>query len=458
MPNQRGNIKPNTDKALTPYAYTIDTITLTNHKGQEADIQNIVIDFSITESLYTAAMIVKLNIKDSANFIEEYQLVGQETIRIKIGRHDYTALNWTSVDLIFYVTEYPLFARGDQQNTQAYSIVGVTKPAYVAQFKRLSRAVDDLISKEIEKIFSIDLLIKNVNYVEPTVGRIRGVIPLMNPLDAAYWLLRRAYDRHSRPFFLYESMIGGVRLESLTNLIDDKKNPEYRTYRDAKLFFSTPGSPEYFKESIERILEIASDFKMSKVLPTISKGAYASNNILLDLSTKTINSERFTYASIDAKSTLNKHKVLSNTYGVPYELPAQVRKIDQIYDAYTQYLPINSLAYSSDGSTKSYHDLMVKRLGTYNSVVETFDTITHEITTAGDFNMRPGRKVSLEIPKAIDLKAFDYKTMKGLFDNYFDRTVSGKYLVTSVIHMFDTEYHCRLRLKRDSLTYDVNKS
>jgi hypothetical protein len=86
------------------------------------------------------------------------------------------------------------------------------------------------------------------------------------------------------------------------------------------------------------------------------------------------------------------------------------------------------------------------------------DTITHEIFAAGDFSMRPGRKITLEIPKAIDLKQFDRKAIKGNFDDYFDRTVSGKYLVTAVIHQFDSEYHCRMRIKRDSFTYDVNNS
>ena len=458
MPNIRGNIKPNTDKALTPTAYALNAIILTNHKGEQADIQNLVTDFNITESLYTASMIVKLNIKDTANFIEEYQLVGQETIQIKMGRHDYTDPDWTNVDLTFYVTEYPIFARGEQANTQAYAIVGVSKQAYVSQFKRISRAANNPISTEITRIMSDDLLCDKIKYVESTLGRFNGVIPLMHPLNAAYWLLRRAYDENSRPFFLYESMIGGIRMESLTNLIDEKKNPNYRTYRDAKVFHSTPGSAQYFTESIERILDISSDFKMSKVLPTVGNGAYASKSVFFDLATKTVNAQLFSYSSIDAKLTLNKNKVLSNTFGVPYSLPDENLNINKTYDAFAEYLTINYLAYSSDVSAKSYHDLMVNRLGTYNSLVETLDTITHEITTAGDFKMRPGRKITLEIPKAIDLRYFDSKTMKGNFDDYFDRTVSGKYLVTAVIHQFDSEYHCRMRLKRDSLTYDVNKS
>ena len=459
MPNIRGNIKPNTDKALTPLAYALNAIILTNHKGEQADIQNLVTDFTITESLYTAAMIIRLNIKDTANFIEEYQLVGQETIQIKVGRHDFTALDWINVNLTFYVTEYPVYGRGEQQNTQAYAIVGVTKQAYVSQFKRVSRAVNDPISNEISRIMSKDLLVDNLKYVEPTVERFNGVLPLMHPLNSAYWLLRRAFDQNSRPFFLYESMTGGIRMESLTSLIDDKNNPNYRTYRDAKLFSSSPGTAEYFTESIERILDISSDFKLSKILPTVGNGAYASNNVFLDLSTKSIAQQAFSYNSIDVKSTtLNKNTVLSNTFGVPYEQASDIRNLAATQDAFVEYLPTNSLAYSSDGSAKSYHDLMVNRLGTFNSVTETLDTITHEILVAGDFNMRPGRKVTLEIPKAIDLKQFNAKTMKGNFDDYFDRTVSGKYLVASVIHQFSAEYHCRMRIKRDSFTYDLNKS
>ena len=248
-------------------------------------------------------------------------------------------------------------------------------------------------------------------------------------------------------------------MESLTSLIDEDKNPNYRTYRDAKLFHSTPGSAEYFKESIERILDISSDFKLSKVLPTIGNGAYASNNVFMDLSTKSITQQPFSYNSLNVKSTtLNKNSVLSNTFGVPYEQASDIRNLSKTYDAFVEYMPINSLAYSSDGSAKSYHDLMVDRLGIYNSITETFDTITHELVVAGDFSMRPGRKITLEIPKAIDLRYFDSKAMKGNFDDYFDRTVSGKYLVAAVIHQFDAEYHCRLRIKRDSFTYDVNKS
>ena len=567
MPNIRANIKSNTDKALTPFTYVLDSISLTNHQGQKADIQNIVTDFTITESLYTAAMIIHLNVKDMANFIEEYQLIGQETIEVDMGRHEFTSQNRINVKLKFYVTEYSMYGRGNQANTQAYTIVGVTKHAYISPFKRISRAVNDAVSVIIRRILTNDLLIdaENISRMEFTTGRFNGVLPLMNPLDTCYWLLRRAFDPNSRPFFLYESMIDRIRMESLTSLIDDKKNPIYRTYRDAKIYSKSPGTAEYYKELAERIINISSDFKLSKVLPTVSNGAYAANNLFLDLSTKTIKKQSFSYASIDPESTLNKHSVLSKKFGVPYENTAHVLRIDQTYDAFTEYLPINSLAYAKlqpylsstassqpivnyslkdtsssstyagqdvvaslnpaaaaaasalasqfsgwisnqfaqcilnitagtgagssaiirsndantlywdspcfvvdssskytilcpDTSSKTYHDLMVNRLGTFNSVTETLDTFAHELVIAGDFNMRPGRKITLEIPKAIDLKAFDKKTMKGNFDDTFDRIISGNYLVTSVIHQFNEEYHCRIRVKRYSLTYDLNES
>jgi len=463
MPSIRANVKPNTDKALTALSYTIDGIVLTNHKGQTADIQNIVADFTITESLYTASMILQLNIKDAANFIEEYQLIGQETIRVKIGRHDFTRTDWTNIDLMFYVTEYPIFGRdNNQQNTQIYSITAVSKQAYVSAFKRLSKAVVAPISTEIEKLLKNELLVdpKRISVIESTVDRVNAVLPYMNPLDSCYWLLRRAYDFNSRPFFLYESMIDGIRMESLTTLIDEKKNPTYRTYRDAKVYANAPGTADFFEEQISRIFDLTSDFKLSKVIPTVSNGAYASKSVLLDLCTKTIKNELFSYNSINPKTTLNSNLVLSKKYGIPYTSNADIRDIGTIHDAFTEYLPINSLAYSVNGSAKSYHDMMVNRLGTYNSTTETLDTITHELQVAGDFSLRPGRKIILEIPKAVDLKLFTKlkAKMKGNYDDLFDRTVSGKYLVTSVIHQFDEEYHCRMRVKRDSFTFDLNNS
>jgi hypothetical protein len=459
MPNIIANIKANTEKALTPFGYSLRGIILTNHKGDQADIQNIVIDFSITESIYTAALTLRLSVKDVANFIEEFQLIGQETIEIRLGRHEHESPDWTDIKIKFWVTEYPEFGRSTQQNTQIYSITGVTQQAYVSQFKRVSRAVSGLVSDEILKMVQRDCMAERISTFDKTISRFSSALPLMHPLDSAYWMLRRAYDEQFSPFFLYETLIDGVNLRSLTNLISDKVNPIYRTYTDERLYSSDPNTPEDYQQRLTRILDVSSDFKLSKVLPNLSGGAFSSNNMYLDLSTKTIQRQQFNYQkAFDGSQTMNKYSVLSDKFTIPYELPDQQVKISETYDAFTEYVPTNSLAYSTDGSVFNYHSLLTNRAGKINSRIETMDTIVHDLMVAGDFNLSVGKKVIVQIPKSIDPRQFDQSTMKGKFDDLYDRTVSGTYLITSLVHHFSDQYHCKMRVKRDSLTYDLNKS
>ena len=459
MPNVRTNIKPNTEKALTPFAYSLRSITLTNHKGDQADIQNIVIDFSITESIYTAGLTLRLSIKDVANFIEEYQLIGQETIEIRLGRHEFENPDWSDVKIKFYVTEYPEFGRTTQQNTQIYTIAAVTQHAYVSQFKRISRSVSSRVSDEIRRTVERDCLAERISEFDATVSRFSGVLPLMHPLDSAYWLLRRAFDEHSAPFFLYETLFSGVTLRSLTNLISDSKNPVYRIYEDHRVYSSDPNTTEDYKQRLTRILDVSSDFRLSKVLPNLSGGAFSSNNLYLDLATKSLKKQQFNYQRAFVPSqSMNGHSVLSDKFQIPFELPNQKIKISETYDSFTEYVPTNSLAYSSDGSVFNYHTLLTNRAGRFNSRLETMDTIVHDLIVAGDFNLSAGKKVEIRIPKAVDPRSFDRSKMKGKFDDLYDRTVSGVYLITGITHRFGNDYLCKLRVKRDSMTYDLNKS
>jgi hypothetical protein len=280
----------------------------------------------------------------------------------------------------------------------------------------------------------------------------------MHPLDTACWLLRRAYDDYHGPFYLYETMVDGISLRSLANLISNQANPVYRTYHDAKLFSAEPNTPEDFNERQTRIFDIASEFRLSKVLPNLSGGAFSAKNMFLDISTKSIQYQEFNYdKEFVSQETMNGYSVLSKSFQIPYELPNQKVKLSEAYDSYAEYVPTNGLAYSADQSIKNYHDLLVDNGGKYNSVVETLDTIVHDITVAGDFNLSSGKKVELQIPKSIDPAKFDSTTLNGRFDEVYDRTISGKYLITAITHTFAEEYYCKLRLKRDSFTYDVNK-
>ena len=76
-----------------------------------------------------------------------------------------------------------------------------------------------------------------------------------------------------------------------------------------------------------------------------------------------------------------------------------------------------------------------------------------DIVTYGDFNLCPGKLISLKIPKSTDANVMKSDQKEGMIDNL----LSGKYLVAHVAHIFDgSEYRCDIGLQKDSLTYDLD--
>lgn len=455
MPNVRANIKPNTDKALTPLAYSIRTITLTNHHGKTADIQNIITDFTITESLYTSALIFRANVKDVVNFIEEYEIIGQERINVRLGRQDFNSLDPVEVNLDFIVSEYPTFGRGGQQNTQVFTITAISPHAFISKLKSISRGITGVVSDEIRKILHLDLCVDKMSPFDKSSGRFQGVIPISHPLDAAHWLLRHAFDTSGKPMFLHETLRDGMRLDSLSKLISDKTNSVYRTFYDHPVFNSLPSSERDYKQRQERIYDITSEFKLSKILLMTSGGAFASKTTLVDIGTKSIETKIYDYAKeFNPKNSLEGYSTLSDKFIVKLENPNMTKKLNECSSGFQRNVPVNALAYHSN--VPNYHGLTSSIIAKLGAEIENFDTFVHDLTVAGDFNLSAGKKIRLRIPKPIDFSALDRNTITGPTDDIYDRLISGNYIITGVIHSFSTEYYCKIRIKKDSISFNLN--
>jgi hypothetical protein len=120
-------------------------------------------------------------------------------------------------------------------------------------------------------------------------------------------------------------------------------------------------------------------------------------------------------------------------------------------EAKINYIPMNSKAFVGKGN---YHsttkDGMINRAHSY---LENLDNMTHDIRLAGDFYLNAGNKVDLKLLKSIDPSV---KVMGSRHSdvnaNPYDLLLSGKYIVTSVVHTFGEQHTCEARVKRDSMT------
>ena len=146
------NIQKGTNVAFLPSAYKLQEIVITNYKGEEKDIQNLAVKMSITESIYTQSLLLNLTLKDSTNFVEEFPIIGQEKIQIKI---EYKKRNGKekTLNLKFFISEYPTFgSTKNQAFVQIIRLVGISEQAYISNQKKIARSYSNNTVKEIQKI------------------------------------------------------------------------------------------------------------------------------------------------------------------------------------------------------------------------------------------------------------------------------------------------------------------
>lgn len=433
------NVQQTTSQVVGPNAYRLRSILLSNHsKNKEVDIRNLVTDFSITESIYLHSLILDMNVKDFANVMERMGISGQEKIAITLSRRG-IGEDEVIVTHTFVVTEYPVYGKFNNR-VQVYSVKGVSEHAFLSRLKRISRAKKDSIKSIIREILEKDLNVKKVILGEEASGIVDVVIPYSHPADAIHWLTRRAFDSYGSPFYCYETLGEGVRVESLGEMLI--RDP-HRTYKDAKFFTEEAQTEGDYRQRLSRILTIASDLNLSK-FSSASSGAYASATGYLDIHTKTFRVENFNYSEAFPKMRkLDDEKTISDTFTLEGDLP-----LSKYHGSHFNYIPLNSSRESSYNSIT-----LGKSINLAQSYVENLDTIVHDITVMGDFSLHPGKVVELNLPKAIDPNQ-EIKSTDLTSNREPDELLSGKYLVTSVVHNFAEEYTCTIRVKRDSFRKD----
>ena len=439
-------------KSIIPSAYNLEHITLKNHIGEEKYIENIVTSFSITESLYSPTTILSISIKDSINFFETFELTGQESINVKINYKEHESGVEKTLNLTFYVTEYPTFGRPtSNSHVQVYKIKGISEQAYISAYKKISRSYEYSNTGDIIK----NILERDCNLQENEIAiggdietKVKMNICYQSPFTVIESLRKITHDAESTPYYFYQSITSKYHLLSHSAIVSE---PAYGTFTDTRLFGADSGSAKDYLDRKSRILECTSNLKLSKI-EQAQKGAYASENNYLDYSTKTYTQHNYVYSDTVQANTLTKIPVVSDTFLLSDGQNTPVQTLEKFNTSHVEYVPLNTLAYKNtlaqtrdDG--KLYNDIRVHDLHAYRALAS---TTTHDLKLFGDFQLNPGRVIELNFPKAVDpevLKEFLEEDDTAVWDE----ALSGAYFIATTEHKFENgEYFVNIRVKRDS--------
>jgi hypothetical protein len=429
--------------AMTPSGYNIKEITIAAVDGSNSlDIKNIVTSLSFVESLYSPTVICRISIQDSVNLVETFPLIGQEKIKIILERQDHDSEEDPKrIKLNLIVTEYPLYGKDDQRpNVSAITINAISQHAYVMSLNEVTRSFDGPLIEEIEKLLTESgIEEKNMEMATDNITAAKGIIPRQKSIHALEWFRSRTVNGTESPLYVYQTIDGKIHLKFYSDLIVEKV---YGKYEDARFYSFNAQSFDDYKQRARRILSCASNLRFGKLFQS-QAGAYASSMETVDIAKKIANTKDYGYNIEEMRRIGNQ----------PFTAQAiiQDKSLNERYDARTSRVSLNSLAFGDQdtGGSMNTNQLRASYEQKNRSFTECLETMTHEIKIYGDYEFNPGKMIDITFPKSIDPQANDD-------EDYVDKSMSGKYIVTAVTHTFTKgEYYINARVKRDSLGIEV---
>ena len=420
-----------------PGTFFVQQMLIQNQKGVVVDLRPLVTSFTLTEELFSPVVMFNARIRDDINFFEDFAISGQEIIHLILNKpNEFGDPKPDVVNIKFLVKEYPNYVKTPQSSVQEYDLVAISDFAYLSLLKRISRSVKGNVVDNIVRIFEKDLNVKTTVVTQPCTSSFDGVLVIQSPLKAIEWLRQKAHDAENSPFFVFPRLSSpNIIITSLANLFREKEYKEYN-YRP-HVNGTVPNTQQAYDESTRKIINIRSNIRLDK-LKQANEGAFASKTVVTDYAKKSFFTIIF---NRDKDEQLKKNKLIENSFWgktlnfITNGITSQPEQLTTVSDASRTTISTNTNSNSSGNPNSS--TLLSDNLGRLKSYLSNMDLLNHQIEVYGDFNLNPGRKIKINIPKSCNLEEYKKKINTSLDDDDdVDKSLSGTYLVSVSVHTF----------------------
>lgn len=432
------NINTNFETSFRPGSYGVELVHLytnLNLDDQYIDLTYSANDIKISESIYSMGISLDVTIADARGLLESFKIMGNEKIHIKIFRKDIVSKEKKQYDLMLRLADISNYSRV-KDGMQVYTFTCVSDFVYHNNLRTLTTNFEGSIGDVIKKICVSVLKINNNNLsISTETKNAKGIFPRLKPLSAIKWLLQNITDNNT-PFFFYERISDNkVVLESLKDIIDKEVYDEYEFSPFFNDDIAKSEDPlKAYEEERKKIKKLSSDLDISK-LRSIADGCYGSTLHTIDIAEKKYEKSSFTYKR---NHKLNKFDPVSDN------MKFLDKSIKEHVEGKNFFISQNSLAYGNN--LKNYNSVLsINYLNAY-SYFKNLKNITIDIDIHGDFDLKLGDKISLNVNRAGSDSKEDPK----------DKYLSGNFIISRIEHSFSEDYTMSLMLQKDSFIEDIN--
>lgn len=401
---------------------SIDKMEIVTVTGQRIDVKKMLIEFSYYEDIFNFVVSGYIILRDGVGLIEKLQLTGKEFIEINFGKARGLTQN---NNFVFRLYAIPKRTPTGNQNAEMIKLHFCSEELLLSEQIKVTKSY---AGKPIYEIIS-DILIDKMKIgsqnvmVEPTYGNYDFNVNTLKPFEAISWI-----SCYARPMInntvgadmlLYETR-DGFNFRSISTLM---KQPVYASY----IYQPKNLQQSDFSDELKTVI----DYEFMKTfnsLEDINSGTFANRLISLDPLNRTMKVTNFDYS-----------RYLGLTGGGTSALASSPNRLGlRQNQAYTGSL---KLAVGNSGQKKK--DYVQEGVGTLaNDIyIETFvpsRTAQLSLATYTKIKIRIPGDARITVGKTIN---FNLMTLMPTGDSEkgFDKYYSGKYLVTAVRHIIQSQ-------------------
>lgn len=410
--------------AYYPQDASVDKLNILMVNGDSVDVKKIMIELGYFEDLYSFVASGYVILRDAVGIIEKLQLTGKEFIEVNFGKTSGANIN---EDKVFRLYGVPKRTPAGNLNTEYIKLYFCSEELLLNEQIKVPQAY---ASKDIKYIIN-DILVNKMKVnpnkidLQDTVGLYDFNVPLnKKPFEVISWLSTYARPASTNlvgaDMLFYENK-KGFNFKSLSYLY---QQPVYNTYSYQQKNIET----ESFSDEVNTVLEY--EFvKTFNSLQDASAGTFANKLISLDPMNRTKKVTNFDYNSYIQKATsLNGTNALSTA---PNRLGLTQ---NQAYDGVIKLAIGNSgqklKPYYQQGLNSIAQDIYIENFvpsRTAQLALANYTVV--KLRIPGDSRIMVGQTINFNL-----MTLMDDAGQKAL-DKYY----SGKYLVTAVRHLIQSQ-------------------
>jgi hypothetical protein len=435
--------------------YALSDIRIISYQTTEGstpdviDIESMVVDLNIYESIHNKTLSGNMVIVDTNNIVGKMPLTGNERLEFKFFTpslsygYDFTRKSGHPM----YI--YKISARQSiSPRSQTYLLHFCSKEMIDNENKVIKDAQTSTYSGMVANIMKgeLNLNSKKDFYFEPSQGIHKYVFPRLRPFDAIDNLSidTRSSKFNNSGFYLYETSRGfNYRsLESMLAIEGNTARPVVARYRPKPSNVKDAG-----ETNIKNEMQIAIHHKIKSQFDTLKNlrnGVYASKLVQFDNFYKTIKEYDFDYHKDYELTHHTEHGKGGIRTSEKSILPLHLRegKFLSDYAESTTYLNSNQQNLHNNIEVVPTAEILQKRL----SQRMAFESFSLELTVPGFTGLQAGDLITFEMPSYAphnDTEPLDH-----------DPHMSGRYLVTDIRHQINRtqrKHFTVLTCKKDSV-------